>query len=67
MITIYIHNRSVYFKIITCIILGLVISNVFECKTNSVFNDFVDSSVTGKCNHKGARVLQRGELSSQIL
>ena len=46
-----------YFKIITCIILGLVISNVFACKTNSIFNDFVDSCVTGKCNRAGACIL----------
>ena len=45
-ITINIHYKSIYFKIITCIILGLVNSNVFACKTNSVFNDFVDSCVT---------------------
>ena len=29
--TIYIHYKSIYFKIITCIILGLVNSNVFAC------------------------------------
>ena len=56
-ITIYIYYRSIFFKIITCIILGLVISNVFACKTNSVFNDFVDSCVTGKRNRTGARAL----------
>ena len=56
-ITIYIHYKSIYFKIITCIILGLVNSNVFACKTNSAFNDFVDSCVTGKCNRTGARAL----------
>ena len=52
-ITIYIHYRSIYVKIITCIIRALVISNVIACKINSVFNDFVDSCVTGKagkCN-----------------
>ena len=38
-------------------ILGLVISNVFACKTNSVFSDFVDSCVTDKRTRKGARVL----------
>ena len=56
-ITIYIHYKSIYFKIITCIILGLVNSNVFACKTNSAFNDFVDSCVTGKHNRTGARAL----------
>ena len=56
-ITIYIHYKSIYFKIITCIILGLVNSNVFACKTNSAFNDFVDSCVTGKHNRMGARAL----------
>ena len=56
-ITIYIHSKSIYFKIITCIILGLVNSNVFACKTNSAFNDFVDSCVTGKHNRTGARAL----------
>ena len=56
-ITIYIHYKSIYFKIITCIILGLVNSNVFACKTNSAFNDFVDSCVTGKRNRTGARAL----------
>ena len=56
-ITIYIHHKSIYFKIITCIILGLVNSNVFACKTNSAFNDFVDSCVTGKHNRTGARAL----------
>ena len=56
-ITIYIHYKSIHFKIITCIILGLVNSNVFACKTNSVFNDFVDSCVTGKRNRTGARAL----------
>ena len=55
--TIYIHYKSIYFKIITCIILGLVNSNVFACKTNSAFNDFVDSCVTGKHNRTGARAL----------
>ena len=44
-ITIYIHHKFIYFKIITCMILGLVNSNVFACKTNSAFNDFVDSCV----------------------
>ena len=59
-ITIYIHYKSIYFKIITCIILGLVNSNVFVCKTNSVFNDFVDSCVTGKRNRTGgARFVKR--------
>ena len=53
----YIHNRSIYFKKITCIIHGLVISIVFACKTNSAFSDFVDSCVTGKRNRTGARVL----------
>ena len=57
MITIYIHYKSIYFKIITCIILGLVNSNVFACKTNSAFNDFVDSCVTGKRNRTGAHAL----------
>ena len=56
-ITIYIHYKSIYFKTITCIILGLVNSNVFACKTNSAFNDFVDSCVTGKRNRTGARAL----------
>ena len=56
-ITIYIHYKSIYFKIITCIVLGLVNSNVFACKTNSAFNDFVDSCVTGKHNRTGARAL----------
>ena len=56
-ITIYIHHKSIYFKIITCIILGLVNSNVFACKTNGAFNDFVDSCVTGKHNRTGARAL----------
>ena len=56
-ITIYIHYKSIYFKIITCIILGLVNSNVFACKTNSAFNDFVDSCVTGKRNRTGARAV----------
>ena len=56
-ITIYIHYKSIYFKIITCIILGLVNSNVFACKTNSAFNDFVDSCITGKRNRTGARAL----------
>ena len=56
-ITIYIHYKSIYFKIITCIILGLVNSNVFACKTMSAFNDFVDSFVTGKRNRTGARAL----------
>ena len=56
-ITIYIHNRSIYFEIITCIILGLVISNVFACKTNSVFSDCDDSCVTGKHNRMGEHVL----------
>ena len=56
-ITIYIHYKSIYFKIITCIILGLVNSNVFACKTNSAFNDFVDSRVTGERNRTGARAL----------
>ena len=55
-ITIYIHKS---FKIITCIILGLVFSNVFACKTNSVFNDLVDSCVTGKRNRAFCKV---GEL-----
>ena len=53
-ITIYIRNRYINIKIITCIILGLVISNVFACKTNSVFSDFVNSCVTGKHNRTGA-------------
>ena len=57
MIMIYIHYKSIYLKIITCIILGLVNSNVFACKTYSVFNDFVDSCVTGKRNRTGARAL----------
>ena len=35
-ITIYIHYRSIYFKIIICIILVLVILNIFACKINSV-------------------------------
>ena len=56
-ITIYIHYKSIYFKIITCIILGLVNLNVFSCKTISAFNDFVDSCVTGKHNRTGARAL----------
>ena len=56
-ITIYIHYKSIYFKIITCIILGLVNSNVFACKINSAFNDFVDSCLTGKHNRTGARAL----------
>ena len=56
-ITIYIHYKSIYLKIINCIILGLVNSNVFACKTYSVFNDFVDSCVTGKHNRTGARAL----------
>ena len=56
-ITIYIHYKSIYRKIITCIIFGLVNSNVFACQTNSVFNDFVDSCVTGKPNRTGARAL----------
>ena len=56
-ITIYIHYKSIHVKIITCIILGLVNSNVFACKTNSVFNDFVDSCVIGKRNRTGARAL----------
>ena len=55
--TINIHNGSIYFKIITCIILDTVISDVFACKTNSVFSDFVDSFVTGKRNHTGVHVL----------
>ena len=59
-ITICIHNRFIYFKIITCIILGLVISNVFTCKANSVFSDFVDSCVTGKGNPRGNRTTTRG-------
>ena len=37
--------------------LGLVNSNVFVCKTNSAFNDFVDSCLTGKHNRTGARAL----------
>ena len=37
--------------------LSLVISNVFACKTNSVFNDFVDFCVTGKRNRTGAHAL----------
>ena len=60
-ITIYIHMRSVYSEIITYIILGLVISNVFECKTNSVF-DFVHSCVTGMRNRTGRAFCKTGEL-----
>ena len=56
-ITINILYKSIYFKIITCIILGLVNSNVFACETNSVFHDFVDFCVTGKRNRTGARAL----------
>ena len=33
-------------KLITCIILGLVISNVFGSKNNSVYSDFVDACAT---------------------
>ena len=56
-ITIYIYYRSIFFKIITCIILGLVISNVFAGETNSGFSGLVDSYVTGKCTGRGACVL----------
>ena len=59
-ITIYIHNRSICFKIITCIILGwvcLVISNVVACETNSDFSDFVVFCVNVKRNLTWARVL----------
>ena len=62
MITIYIHYKSIYFKIITCIILGLVNSNVFACKTNSAFNDFVDSCVTGKRNRTGGACFANGRI-----
>ena len=59
-IIIHIHNRSIYFKIITYIILGLVISNVFACKTNSVLSDFVYYCVTGKHNStRGTRFEKR--------
>ena len=44
-IAIYVHYRSIYVKI-PCIILVFVILNAFACKTNSVFNDFVNSCVT---------------------
>ena len=56
-IPVYIHYRTIYFKTITCIILIIVISNVFACKTHSVFNDFVDYCVTGKRNRTGACAL----------
>ena len=68
-ITIYIHNRSIYFKIITCIILGLVCSSHFEClacETNSVFSDFVLFCVTGKRNRTGAPVLWNGRIPPQF-
>ena len=56
-ITIYICYRTIYFKTITCIILIIVISNVYACKTHSVFNDFVDYCVTGKRNRTEVRAL----------
>ena len=56
-ITIYIHYKTIYFKTITWIILIIAISNVFACKTNSVFNDFVNYCVTGKCNITGVCAL----------
>ena len=42
--------------------LGLVISNVFACKTNSVFSDFVDFCVTAKRNRTGRAFCKTGEL-----
>ena len=65
-ITIYILNRSIYFKIITCIILCLVISNVFACDTNSVFSDFVVFPVTGKRNRTGAHVLWNRRINPDL-
>ena len=61
-ITIYIQYKSIYFKIITCIILGLVNSNVFACKTNSAFNDFVDSCVMASATARGRALCKTGEL-----
>ena len=61
-ITIYIHYRTIYFKTITCIILIIVISSIFACKTHTVFNDFVDYCVTGKRNRTGARALWNGRI-----
>ena len=52
-IIIYIYYRTIYFKTITCIILIIVISNVFACKTHNVFIDFVDYCVTGKRQPQG--------------
>ena len=60
-ITIYIHYKSIYFKIITCIILGLVNSNVFACKTNSAFNDFVDSCNWQAQPARGRALCKTGE------
>ena len=68
MITVYIHNRAIYFRIITCIILGLVISNDFACKNNSVFSDFVDSGCNWQAQlHGGARFVKTGEFSAKYI
>ena len=61
-IIIYIHYRTIYFKTITCIVLIIVISNVFACKTHNVFNDFVDFCATGKRNRTGRALCKTGEL-----
>ena len=61
-ITVYIHYRTIYFKTITCIILIIVISNVFHvfaCKTHSVFNDFIDYCNWQAQPHGGAHFVKR--------
>ena len=50
---------NIHYKNYHLYALSLVISNVFECNTNSVFNNFADSCVTGvgKRQRMGARTL----------
>ena len=45
------------FKIIPCILIGLIILKVLACKINNVLKDLFDSCVTGKCNHIGVHAL----------
>ena len=63
-VTINIHNRSFYFKIITCIILGLVISYVFACKTNSVLVILCTPVYLASTTTRGRAVCETGELEA---
>ena len=64
---IYIHNRRIFFTMITCTI-GLLrsfildVKLIFACKTNGVFSGNVDTCRTGDRNRMGCTFCESGEL-----